>query len=397
MRAPLLPILLLGCLVFPALVGGWERQDLATFKARKLYFPDGFSVIDAPSRDAKVIKRVAGGASATIAGFLLVEGRRYYISDWSFDRLGEREPSWIVSDAAEEAAPILSKTRYDFSKPLAPEAVLSFKESVDLVYVWPRERCLEFELVGAVLSASGQPELTLLPKDRGGLVHVALPPGAAGLVEAFQKGKRQDGFSEGGKMLIEEGQVKKLTLEGDLLEGCRKWRVRQAGTVEVMLFDDETGRDLGWTLHPNKVNPLKHWNLRPARLEFEHVFDPVSGYTLAAFTRWVRGPAGLELEGIALDEFVGQVRNAPAAPAAPIVREAPPGPFIDRLERQWYPPESQLLDFVWLDPGRIDWDYSTNRRFAPSDDGEDWPGFGPARHDYGMLTEEFGGEAGGRR
>ena len=73
----------------------------------------------------------------------------------------------------------------------------------------------------------------------------------------------------------------------------------------------------------------------------------------------------------------------------------PPGPFIDRLERQWYPPESQLLDFVWLDPGRIDWEYSTNGRFAPSDDGEDWAGFGPARHDYGKLTEEFSGEAGG--
>jgi hypothetical protein len=391
----LLPPVLFFCLSIPFLAGGWERKDLATFKAREMYFPDGFSVIDAPHRGGKVIKKVTGGTSATIAGFLLVDGKRYYISDWSFDRLGEREPSWIVSDAAETAAPSLSNHRYDFSKPMAPEAIISFKESVNLVYVWPDEQSLDVEVIDLVLSVSGQPEATLLPKDRGGLIHVTLPAGASGLAEAYQKRERHDPVLGWAKILIEDGQLKKFSLKGDLFEGCRKWRVRQAGTVEVMLYDDETGRDLEWTLHPNKVNPLKHWNFRSATLEFDHVFDPVSGYTLVASTRWVRGPAGLELEGIALDEFVGQVQNAPANPPPATVREAPPGPFIDRLERQWYPPESQLLDFVWLDPGRIDWEYSTNGRFAPSDDGEDWAGFGPARHDYGKLTEEFSGEAGG--
>lgn len=65
-------------------------------RAQTLFFLEGFLIVDGASKWAKQVKRVDGPAEATVKAYVDVEGERFYMSDWSYDRAVKGEaPNWI--------------------------------------------------------------------------------------------------------------------------------------------------------------------------------------------------------------------------------------------------------------------------------------------------------------
>ncbi|SKA94937.1 hypothetical protein SAMN02745166_02248 [Prosthecobacter debontii] len=80
--------LLLG-LVMPSLVSAatsWDASALKTmFPRADRFFPQGYEVVTEPSFSGQVIKEMPAG-DAMVAAYLEVNGQRYYMTDWSYDR-----------------------------------------------------------------------------------------------------------------------------------------------------------------------------------------------------------------------------------------------------------------------------------------------------------------------
>ncbi|MDF1738628.1 MAG: hypothetical protein P1U86_05675 [Verrucomicrobiales bacterium] len=56
---------------------------------REIYTPSGYLVMEAANSKAKVLKRVDADSSVNVRAYRDNDGVRYYVSDWSYDRISE--------------------------------------------------------------------------------------------------------------------------------------------------------------------------------------------------------------------------------------------------------------------------------------------------------------------
>ena len=85
----------------------WDKSALKTYSPpRELPFENGYDIVPAPSASESAIKQMPSG-TAMIAAYLDAGGRRYYMTDWSYDRYnsGGIEPNWIRPSGTGSSSP----------------------------------------------------------------------------------------------------------------------------------------------------------------------------------------------------------------------------------------------------------------------------------------------------
>ncbi len=89
------------CLILASTISAFADITLKVYaKPETKEFPEGYEIISTPSETASLIKTMASG-SATIAGYADVNGKRYFISDWSYERYKTGQShNWISPNSA---------------------------------------------------------------------------------------------------------------------------------------------------------------------------------------------------------------------------------------------------------------------------------------------------------
>ena len=115
----LLPVLAFFLVWLPS--GTVRGAGLVELPAAEEYsFEHGYEVIELTGGGSRVVKSVPGPATANIAAYLDIEGERFYLSDWSHERLKKGEGYYWVRARAAPVKPLGSQ-RATPVRPAVPE------------------------------------------------------------------------------------------------------------------------------------------------------------------------------------------------------------------------------------------------------------------------------------
>lgn len=94
------------CFILASAISAFADITLKVYaKSETREFPEGYEIISTPSETASLIKTMASG-SASIAGYADVNDKRYFISDWSYERYKSGQSyNWIRPKMAADQDP----------------------------------------------------------------------------------------------------------------------------------------------------------------------------------------------------------------------------------------------------------------------------------------------------
>lgn len=128
----------------PAPGSGTGKGYQVMSKAEEISFPSGFTILSAPSADAKTISTKPGPLTAAVRAYKDSGGIRYYMTDWSYQRIREgHQPNWIKHSGPQAPAMFLSAgdRKKSVSPPIAnpaPPSDLEFSDANQYKRVFER-------------------------------------------------------------------------------------------------------------------------------------------------------------------------------------------------------------------------------------------------------------------
>ena len=64
--------------------------------------PRGFTLLDGPSKEAKVIKRVNENITVKVRAYQETKGLKFYVSQWSYERIAQgHAPNFLFLNTGE--------------------------------------------------------------------------------------------------------------------------------------------------------------------------------------------------------------------------------------------------------------------------------------------------------